>query len=270
MSNAEMVDLVLQNTEPLKHPRGERLPLYVWALMGAGTEDEAKIERLLARLNDRGMAMVSTWNHKQKDRSLAEGLRIGTIQKRLGLRVNVNANALLHRFFNGDPRTAHVTDTGDPFFDTSFSKDVSIGCPFALESRYPEIKARVEFFAREYKKQGIDVNFAFADWEIDGPMEWNGAWESAQKCRRCREQIPTLDDFSAFQRTLRKIRSDLQREVYADALKSFFPDIRVGNYAVYPRTDFTDSSEPVPLQIDGRTLYVPRSEGQCQILTLEQ
>ena len=264
MSRSEMIDVVLSSTEPLLHPRGDRLPLYVWPAMGVGTDDEAEAEEIVGQLDDRGIAVVSSWNHKRKEESLAEGLRIGGIQKRLGLRVNVNANALLHHFCNGDPRTAHVTDAGDPFFDMSFSESVKIGCPFALEFRYAEIRERVASFARAYQEEGIEVDFIFADWEIDGPIEWNDAWAHARRCVRCRENIPDIEDFAAFQRAYREIRSAMQRETYAEVMKSHFPDVLVGNYAVYPHGGyrywydyFEVFSEGTPYRADGRAKYRP-------------
>ena len=260
----EIVQTVLQNTEPLQHPRNDRLPLYVWPLTGVGTDDETDITRILTALNDRGIALVAAWNHNRESRSLAEGLRIASGQKKLGLRVNINANALLHRFCNGDLETAHITDTGEPFFDTSFSRNVNIGCPFALAGRYPEIRSRVETFARAYQAAGIDVDVVFTDWEIDGPIEWNGAWAAAKKCRRCREHIPNLDDFAAFQTAYRAIRSDIQKTTYADVLKARFPNVLVGNYAVYPHNGerywydyFETLPDGAPYRADQRAKYRP-------------
>jgi len=170
--------------------------------------------------------------------SLADGLRVGALQQELGLRVNVNANRLLHRFCNGDPRTAHVDDTGGPFFDYSFSQDVAMGCPFALRFRYPEIKARIRSFARAYQEAKIGIDFIFADWEIDGAIEWNGAWEAAKRCSRCRANIPDIHDFSSFQRVVREIRSEMQRETYTRVIQNLFPDALIGNYAVYPHNGY--------------------------------
>jgi len=262
MFKSEMINIVLENTEPLKYPRGNRLPLYVWSVIGADMGDDAEAEEIIRQLNDRGIAAISSWDYGRKEQSLAEGLRIAAIQKKLGLRVNVNANALLYSFCNGDPRTAHITDDGEPFFDTSFAESVKMGCPFALKFRYPEIKERVEYFAREYRKNGIDVDFVFADWEIDGAIEWNGAWESSKKCRRCRENIPDIDDFTSFQRAIREIRSEMQRETYAEVVKSYFPNVLVGNYAVYPHDGyrywydyFETFVEGAPYRADQRAKY---------------
>lgn len=73
---------------------------------------------------------------------------------------------------------------GQPFYDDSFGEQ-KMGCPFALDFRYPAIKEQVEYFLRGYKAAGIGVDFIFADWEIDGPIEWNDAWANSKKCRRC-------------------------------------------------------------------------------------
>ncbi len=41
-----------------------------------------------------------------------------------------------------------------------------------------------------------------------------------------------------FQKILRDIRSDLQRDVYTEPLRRRFPKVLVGNYAVYPNDGF--------------------------------
>ena len=80
MSYPEMIDIVFRNTKPLEYPRGDRLPLYVWPAMGAEMGDDRMAEEIIQKLNDRGIAFVSSWNHGQKTQSLSEGLRIGAIQ----------------------------------------------------------------------------------------------------------------------------------------------------------------------------------------------
>lgn len=227
------IETVLANTKPLAYSKGERLPLYVWALNGMDTEDEGEIEDALRKLDRRGIALFATWNHQQET-SLSEGLRIARAQKRLGLHVSINANHLLHRIFNGDPSTAHIGEDGSSFFDLSFSKNVSMGCPFAVHHRFEEIGQRIESFANAYQSAGIEIDVAFADWEIDGPIEWNEAWAHSKRCVRCREAISDIENFDTFQNSLRGIRAEIQHEVYAKILKNYFPNIRVGNYAEYP------------------------------------
>jgi hypothetical protein len=262
MPPSEIVDTVLANTQPLQHPRGGRLPLYVWAIVGVGTDDDQEARERIRRLDERGIAVISSWDHRCKAQSLSDGLRIGALQQELGLRVNVNANRLLHRFCNGDPRTAHVTDAGEPFFDRSFDVNVVMGCPFALRFRYPEIEARIASFARAYKEAGVEIDFIFADWEIDGAIEWNGAWESSKRCSRCRTKIPDIHDFSSFQRAVREIRSEMQRETYTRVIQDLFPDALIGNYAVYPHNGFRywydyfeEFVEGAPHQVDQRARY---------------
>ena len=206
--------------------------------------------------------MVSTWHPGKREESLADGLRVGRIQKRLGLRVSVNANYVFRGFCNGDPQTAHIADDGRPFFDMSFSKSVKMGCPFALGSRYAEIRDRVAFFASRYDEGGIGVDFVFADWEIDGAIEWNGAWDASKRCRRCREHIPDIEDFTAFQTTIRRARSDMQRTTYAEVVKAHAPDALVGNYGVYPHNGyrhwydyFEEFVEGAPYRADRRARY---------------
>jgi len=87
------VQLALEHTRPLKHPRGSRLPLYLWPAMGPGRLDGATAETLVRQLNDRGVGLVSNWNHARFEASLAEALPVARAQKKLGLPVNVNATA---------------------------------------------------------------------------------------------------------------------------------------------------------------------------------
>ncbi len=229
---------VLENTSPLPFPRGNRLPFYVLPISGSlrGLDDH-DAEKVIKELDARGIAYSVDWSYGDHAGTLAEGLRIGAMQQRLGLRVNVNATACLYSFFDGEEKTLHVDDEGRTFADASFGGR-RMGCPFALGHRYPVIKEQVEFFLRGYKKRGIAVDFIFADWEVDGPIEWNDAWANSKRCRRCREHVESIGDFRAFQRQLRRLRSDMQRIVFGDNVTAYFPRALVGNYGVYPHDGF--------------------------------
>ena len=256
------IRITLEKTKPLRFPRGKRLPLYVWPIMGALSGlDDAEAEEVIKQLDDRGIAVCVNWSNGSK-KSLEEGLRIGAIQQNLGLRVNVHATSCMHSFFNGDETTFHVDENGKTFYDSSFGGR-KMGCPFALESRYPVIKEQVEFFLRGYKEKGINVDFIFADWEIDGPIEWNDAWANSRRCSRCRENIKNIDDFREFQKALRLIRSDIQRVAFGNNVTSYFPDALVGNYGVYPNDgyrywyDYFEKpvAKGIPYKADQRAKY---------------
>jgi hypothetical protein len=234
------IQTVLDNTKPLAFPRAKRLPLYLWPAMDPGKLDAGRAETLVRELDRRGIGLVSTWDHGHKEGSLASALAVARAQKKLGLAVAINATPLLYAVFDGEPGTAHVDAEGHPFFDDSFGQDHQIGCPFALDFRLPVIRERVEFFLRAYRKEGLPVDFIWADWEIDGPLEFNRAHAAALKCRRCRESIPGLENFLEFQRVVRGIRSRVQREVFASPVKEAFPGALVGNYAVYPHNGFRE------------------------------
>ncbi len=229
--------VVLDNTEPLRFACGDRLPLYVLPITGtlAGVND-ARAEEVLRTLNARGIGYTVDWRPNTFEKSLAEGLRIGAMQKRLGLRVAINANACLYSFFDGTDATFHVDDSGKHFAETSFGG--KLGCPFTLQPRIPVVKERLAAFLRAYQKAGLPVDFIFADWEVDGPIEWNDAWASSKKCRVCRREIPRIDDFRQFQKRLREIRADMQRIAFGDNVTRFFPQALVGNYGVYPHDGY--------------------------------
>lgn len=266
VSQREIVDLVLANTTPLKHPRGNRLPLYLWPLHGLGTSDDAEAERLLRDLDARGLPVLASWKPApaQREKNLRDALWLGRLQKKLGLPITVSAVACVNGFCNGDEKTAHLGDDGKPFFDVSFDEKHPMGCPFALEFRHPAVREQIEFFLDAYQREGLEIHFIFADWEVDGPIEWNDAWAHSKRCVRCRERVPALADFKAFQRALREIRSRMQRECFAEPVLRRFPKALVGNYAVYPNDgwrywyDYFEKLAPdAPFRADVRAKYRP-------------
>lgn len=235
------VQTVLDAARPLQFPRQGRLPLYLWPASNPGDLDEATATQLLQELDRRGVGLVSSWAPKSRDESLRRAMVVAKAQQKLGLQVNVNASACLNRFFNGDPATAHVDASGQPFWDDSFDAGKAkhtMGCPFALDGRKAPIREQVETFAEAYQAAGVPLDFVFVDWEIDGPIEFNRAYEASQRCTRCREHIEHLDNFLAFQKALREIRSELQHDALVDPILSRFPTALVGNYAVYPHDGY--------------------------------
>jgi len=235
------VQTVLDVAKPLPFERGDRLPLYLWPATNPGDLDDQTAEHLVRELDRRGIGLIASWSPAKREESLSQALPIARAQKKLGLRVNVNANACMYRFFNGDERTAHVDAQGKPFWDESFDtrgRPHHMGCPFTLDLRKDAIREQVEWFAQAYQEAGLPIDFLFADWEIDGPLEVNRAHEASQRCRRCSEAIAHVDNFLEFQRVLREMRSELQRYALAEPILSRFPDALVGNYAIYPHNGF--------------------------------
>lgn len=257
----ESIRVVLEQTRPLEQARGARRPLFVLPISGAlAACDDQQAEQVLRDLDRRGIGYTVDWHPERFKESLAEGLRIGRLQQRLGLEVGVNANACLYSFCDGTPETLHIDADGQRFAEMSFG--TPIGCPFALGQRVPVIRERVEQFVRAYRDAGLVMDFIFADWEIDGPIEWNDAWTGCRRCVRCRERISNIDDFRAFQRRLRGVRSELQRVAFAEPVLESFPEALVGNYGVTPHGglrhwyDYFERETPgVPVVIDQHAKY---------------
>lgn len=235
---SQRVNTVLNNTKPLRFDRGGRLPLYLWPAMDPGELDVATADYLVKELDRRGIGLICSWSPEKREETLGRALVIARAQKKLGLRINVNANECLHHFFNGDELTAHIDNNGKPFFDYSFGEKHKMGCPFTLDIRKDAIREQVEYFVKVYKAEGLSVDFIFADWEIDGPLEVNGAWEASKNCTRCRAHIKNIDDFMEFQKMMREMRSYLQYYVFSEPVLSQFPDALVGNYALYPHDGY--------------------------------
>ena len=121
------IQTVLNSTEPLAYKKGNRFPLFVWAvndLSEPSTEDPVNTLKLLG---ERGIAAFSSWRRDNPAESLAASLSTAKHQKNNGQWVTINANDLLNRFCNGEPDTAHVTADGTRFFDTSFSESIKMG-----------------------------------------------------------------------------------------------------------------------------------------------
>ena len=227
-------EAVLKETEALKFPRGDRLPLFLWTPDYPNTTDDAELERVIKELDARGISLLARWHAGDVEKGGALALRIAKIQKKLGLRVCVEAAGdIVHGAYDGKPDVAHKDADGKPFFDKSFFW--SPGCPFAMKLRYDAMKARLEPFLKKYKDAGIDVNFWTADYEFDGPDEWNAGWATAKKCAVCREKIKNIDsDFSAFQTAVRTARSEFQNEVFCKTIRAYFPKALIGVYGMNP------------------------------------
>ena len=261
LTDNDLIKEIIRKTRPLEQPRGDRLPLYIWPAHNLGTTDEAEITALLQQLEARGMAAIANWQPSASD-NLEQALLVGRIQQRLGLPIAIDATSCTYAFCNGDLETAHIDAQGEPFFDESFARGRKMGCPFALDFRIPEMRKQVEDPVRAYEEAGLDIHFIFADWEIDGPIEWNGAWENSKRCTRCRERIPDIQDFAAFQTALRLKRSELQRAMLAEPVLAHFPEALVGNYGVYPHDGyrywfdyFEEFVEGAPHKVEARARY---------------
>ncbi len=229
----ESIQLVLDETKPLAHARGKRLPLYLWPAMNPGVLDDARAESLVRDLEQRGVGLVCSWNHADREASLRECLPVARAQQKLGSPVAINASGPIYSFFDGSEATAHIDSEGKPFFDETFGSK-TMGCPFRIEQRIADIRQRFEGFASAYANEKLPLDFVFADWEIDGPLEWNRAHDASKRCKVCRENLPQLDDFLSYQQELRRLRSRVQRLAYAEPLLEQHPQVLVGNYAMYP------------------------------------
>ena len=234
----DKIQVVLDNTKPLEYKTGNRLPLYLWPAMDPGELDDESAEILVSELGKRGIGIVCSWEMGNRDKSLSQGLIIAKAQKKLGQKVNIDATSLLYGFFNGDTSTAHIDLSGRTFFDDSFGSTHKMGCPFAINARKFEIRERIEYFLQKYREQDLEVDFIWSDWEIDGPLEVNNAFEASKKCSRCCKYMGNDFTFEEFQKTLREMRSYLQYFCYSCPVLTQYPQALVGNYAVYPNDGY--------------------------------
>lgn len=249
---SENIEVVLENTLALEYERGNRLPLYFWPLLNPGDLDQKEAEELIAELDSRGVALVAIWKTENRMEVLEQALIIGQAQKKLGLKIHINAIDLLNSFFNGDEITAHIDENGDPFWDDGFGRKKDMGCPFAIDYRKYEIRERVEFYLDEYVRNGLEVDFIFVDWEVDGPLEVNRAYQTSLKCARCLKHIDINHSFPAFQKQMRDMRSYLQYYTLSQPVLSRFSKALVGNYGVYPNDGYRYWYDYFEYYVDGQ------------------
>jgi hypothetical protein len=229
----ETIQRLLKDTTPLVHPRGDRLPLFLWPAHQGAVADPKLQEQLISDLNSHGIAVISTWKSGNQEQHLASAQRIAKAQKKLDLMVCVNANDCMYGFFDGSADTGHVDEKGNIFFDDSIPGD-QIGCPFRIAHKYEQQKKKIADYVDAYQQLSLPLNFVFGDWEIDGPLEINREWESSKRCVVCRENIPNLNNFTSFQRSVRTERCDATRECFSRPILNAYPSALVGNYGVYP------------------------------------
>jgi len=244
----EIIRGIIATVPPLQHPldgtlqpiRGSRLDAWL-------PEDDAEAREVLTALNDRGVALTARWRvDNEGARALA--LRLGRLQQELGLPVSVHATAVMTGFFEGDPSTLHVADDGSTF-SWHLLGSREMGCPFRLQERAQAIRARWQALVDAYREAGVRIDLVSMDWYSDGPIEWNEAWEASKRCTVCREHIPDLDDFCAFQEAVRRVRGELQRTCAVEVVRASFPDALIGNWAVHPHDGWRywyDSYEELP------------------------
>ncbi|MGI5818860.1 MAG: hypothetical protein ACOX9R_12275 [Armatimonadota bacterium] len=235
MTPEEILRELIEEIPALENPRDGAFPLRGSRLEGWLPDDDGDAREFLMALDARGLALCA---HPRPDNeaNMAFSLRLSRLQQELGLEVGVHASRAMYTFFSGDEHTLHVAANGVTFHDDSFSTTRMMGCPFRLEHRKDAIRAQFRALLDPYRDAGITIDFAYLDWEIDGPIEWNAAWRHSKRCVVCRENIPDIDDFHAFQAALRKIRSELQREVCVEVMQEYYPDVLIGNYSVYPQS----------------------------------
>lgn len=248
---SDNIQVILDNTIPLKYSRENRLPLYLWPAIDPGELSDESAERLVKELDTRGIGIVCSWKTNEQEKYLSQAITIARAQKKSGQRINIDATSLLNSFFNGDENTAHIDKNGKPFFDDSFGPH-KMGCPFAVDFRKEEIRDRVELFVRKYKEAGLSVDFIFTDWEIDGPIEVNNAFEASKKCTRCCQFLGNDFTFEEFQKSIRQMRSYLEYHSYSAPVRSQFPDALVGNYAVYPNDGYRYWYDYFEYYVDGQ------------------
>lgn len=249
-----VIDIILENTTPLPTKSEKRLPLFIWVSIPTNLSEE-EIRNYIIKLKERNIIVFTRWQIPKEgiEKGIKEAIRIDKIKKELDYIISIDATNIVHMFFDGSENTGHIDEKGNIFFDFSFSKNVKMGCPFRIEVRYNVIKERLEKFLREYKNEGIEIKYWAVDWEIDGPIEWNSAWENSKRCVLCKENIKDINNFDKFQEVIRKKRADLQREVFVETVQKYFPKCFIGNYAVNPHDGYRYWWDYFEKEVEGAT-----------------
>jgi hypothetical protein len=118
-TDGELIRAIIDNTEPLEAPRGERLPLYVWPAHALGTTDEDELVEILTALEARGMAAIASWKPNDAG-ALEDALRLARLQERLGLPISVSATSSTYGFSTATHKPRMSTPTAIPSSTSRF------------------------------------------------------------------------------------------------------------------------------------------------------
>lgn len=258
------INSLLKNIPLLSQDRGKRELLYQYSIGDFSGLSKIEAEWIIKELEKRGIGVITHWKRGASIEShIEESLRIAQIQEKLGFKVVVDATKLLYGFYDDNPNLAHINKEGIKYFDNSFAGHI-MGCPFSLHERIPIIRSRVIAYVEAYKAAGINIDIITADWEIDGPHEWNEAWTNSKLCVRCQEKIPAIQDFIAFQAAMRSLRSKLINRSYTSTILQHYPNALIANYATYPNDGwrywydyFENFQKELPHCTDQKALYRP-------------
>ena len=257
----QIVRGIIEHVPPLEEPlEGTLQPIRGSRLDGWLPDDDDEARAVLRALHERGVALTPNWRGDHEP-SRAYALRLARLQQELGLAVNVHGTRVMTGFFDGDESTLHLDDDGAPF-SWQLLGARKMGCPFRLEGRAEAIRQRWVEMVDAYDEAGVRIDLVSMDWYADGPVEWNEGWEASKRCRVCRERIPRIDDFRAYQSAVRRVRGQLQRECIVQVVQERFPDALIGNWAVYPNDgwrywyDFYETiPEAAPVRREQEAVY---------------
>jgi hypothetical protein len=255
---------LLKKLTPLSNNRGDRELLYQYSIGDLSSLSDRDKEMIIGELAKRGVGVITFWRPgKEMETCIEEGIRIAKIQEKSGLSVVVDASKLLYGFYDKTPSTSHVNREGITYSDSSFA-GIWMGCPFTVQNQVPIITSRVTAYVEAYRAAGVNIDIVTADWEIDGPLEWNDAWINSKKCVLCQANIANIQDFSAFQATIRSLRSNLLKKSFTQPVLQRYPEALITNYATYPNDgwrywyDYYESPQrELPNIKDQQALYRP-------------
>jgi len=258
------IRILLEKLSPLCYERENRELIYQYSIGDLSSLSDKDAEMVIKELSKRGVGVITFWKPGEAlETCIEEGIRIARLQENLGLKVAVDATGLLYGFYDKTAFTAHIDSEGKTFHDSSFAGNW-MGCPFTIQERIPIIKSRVAAYAEAYQAAGVNIDIVTADWELDGPHEWNEAWINSKKCMICRENIANIQDFYAFQAKLRSLRSRLLEICYTRPILQRYPKALITNYGTYPNDgwrywyDYFESPQTdLPNIKDQKAIYRP-------------
>jgi hypothetical protein len=245
--------------QPMRHDTVGRLPLFLWNVplprdsTLVRTRQDGTLRRAIDQLAERGIVptvqMGWEWT---PDGALAMAQTLREAGRPVYLLI---PDAELVERGSYSDTTVWVT-----------GPDASLG---GRERRWPCLPladpwagaARVRELVQPFKDAGIELSGVWFDDEAL-PHPWNGVYEAQKGSPDCVQYYPigALADWSAFQRYVFGLRTDLQSSVMADPVHVLFPKARVGNYHE------AASSADVPFVDEGGNSYPPRSLGRLDAL----
>ncbi len=229
-SAARWIDQIAAEVPPLKHPRGDRLPMIVWE--GAGFGELSDADRKV--LGDRGLCQHFQLSDSMIPAALAAqaaGMPVILMEGRTDnwpYSLESDVSKWAHQLPTGFPR---------PWFGDENAFGWHGACPNQT-SGWKTLYEQTHKTLTAFRSAGVNVVGVWVDFEGD-PYPWSHLYDQARVCKRCQAELPAgvLKDRDRFRDYSWQQYVRLYDQHFAKAVRDVFPECFVTNWHVVRSTN---------------------------------